>query len=468
MQRRFDRGVSLDKGQFMELLKEVGPEYEPIGPKLFEAFDRNRTGRLSASELTGGMTLLAGGVSKNQKMELMFDLYDRNGNGRISKAEMSDFMKSMHVLAVQFVDDEVKDLSNILVGVGRQQLGTSNSILADMQRQLRSKLDNHTQMIVERAFGEGRNIGGELSKADFTRLAQTQPQMFKWLTDLGKKMQNRMKKDAAKRYDDSQVRRQLKNVTHEEVRQITQQVVRGSVMRQTEIREVLGKLNLKNEHLMNRLISVFDRDQSGEIATHEFFASMGMLCSNSSGRDKLEFAFRMYDSANRGSLSRSDVEAFVNNFFKMAKSNIRKLIRGVNELFPGAHGDEDRQFGRTVQQLTDMRVKEFISKAVDDAMRYGQGGRLLDQSGFTRWCAIHTLIASSVISTCKPNKSLYILGAVRPMGCPRTWKRSGPAGSTASRTIFWRASKVRTHGPPTLTGGRTTGSIRASTGASAT
>ena len=42
MQRRFERGVSLDKQQFMDLLREVGPEYEPIGAKLFEAFDKDR------------------------------------------------------------------------------------------------------------------------------------------------------------------------------------------------------------------------------------------------------------------------------------------------------------------------------------------------------------------------------------------------------------------------------------------
>jgi hypothetical protein len=42
MQRRFERGVSVDKQQFMDLLREVGPEYEPIGAKLFEAFDKTR------------------------------------------------------------------------------------------------------------------------------------------------------------------------------------------------------------------------------------------------------------------------------------------------------------------------------------------------------------------------------------------------------------------------------------------
>ena len=40
------------------------------------------------------MTLLAGSVSKSEKMDLMFDLYDRNRNGRISRAEMSEFMQS--------------------------------------------------------------------------------------------------------------------------------------------------------------------------------------------------------------------------------------------------------------------------------------------------------------------------------------------------------------------------------------
>ena len=63
---------------------------------------------------------------------------------------------------------------------------------------------------------------------------------------------------------------------------MTQQVVRGSVMRESDIREVLGRVNLKNQQLKNRLISAFDRDQRGEIATHEFLSSMAMLCSSGS------------------------------------------------------------------------------------------------------------------------------------------------------------------------------------------
>jgi hypothetical protein len=42
LQRRFGRGVSVDRQQFMQLLREVGPEYEPIGDKLFDAFDKDR------------------------------------------------------------------------------------------------------------------------------------------------------------------------------------------------------------------------------------------------------------------------------------------------------------------------------------------------------------------------------------------------------------------------------------------
>ena len=338
------------------------------------------------------MTTLAGSVNKTDKMNIMFDLYDKDRSGTISRTEMSEFMESMYMLAVKFVDDQVRDLTDLLSGdtphARRQGLGSGSNILSDMQRQLRGKLKNHTQMVVERAFGEGRSRGGQLSKAEFTRWAQTQPQMFKWLTDLGKKMQNNMKKAEAKKYGDSQVRRQLKNVTLEEVRQMTQQVVRGSVMRESDIREVLGRVNLKNQQLKNRLISAFDRDQRGEIATHEFLSSMAMLCSSGSSRQKLEFAFRVFDTTGKGALGRTELEAFVNDFFKMAKSNIRKLIRGVNELFPGAHGDEDRQFGRSIQQLTETRIQEFVRRTVEDAMRtpFAQGGRSLDQRGFEQWC----------------------------------------------------------------------------------
>ena len=325
IQRRFGRGSQVDRQQFSQLLNEVGPEYAPIADKLFEAFDKDRSGRLSANELAGGMSVLAGKMNKTDKLNLMFDLYDRDRTGSISRTDMSEFMESMYMLAVKYVDDQVKDLSGLLGGdtpyARRAQLGTGSDILSDMQRQLRSKLKNHTQMVVERAFAQSR--GGQLSKSEFTRWAQDQPKMFNWITELGKKMVLHIQKQDNKRYD-SAVRRQLKNVTLEEVRQITQQVVRESrVMRETDIREVLQRVNLKNPQLMRRVsvfvkksrffndslieieddplkndapffrsMSTFDRDSRGVIATHEFVSSMAMLCSGGTSRQKLEFAFK--------------------------------------------------------------------------------------------------------------------------------------------------------------------------------
>ena len=39
---------------------------------------RCRSGRLSANELAGGMSVLAGKMNKTDKLNLMFDLYDRD------------------------------------------------------------------------------------------------------------------------------------------------------------------------------------------------------------------------------------------------------------------------------------------------------------------------------------------------------------------------------------------------------
>ena len=365
--------------------------HRPARPDATRAVPR-RDGRLNANELAGGLSVLAGGLNRDDKLNLMFDIYDRDRSGSISRTEMSEFMESMCSVAQQYANEQVKDFSSLLGGdtphARRAGMGSGSETLSDMQRQLRTKLQNHTQMVIERAFGEGRSRGGQLSKSEFTSWARGQPKMFKWLTDLGKKWTTHMaKKNSAP--GDSRIRRQLRNITLEEVRQMVTQVVRGSRMTENDIREVLGKLNLRNQQLKQRILSAFDRDRRGEIMKHEFCSCLGMLCSQGNARQKLEFAFRMFGEETPGgstSLSKQDVESFVNGFFKMARSEMRKMIRSINEMFPGARPDDDASFGRTIQQLTDSRVRQFINKTVDDAMRYATGGRSLDRRGFEQWC----------------------------------------------------------------------------------
>jgi Ca2+-binding EF-hand superfamily protein len=45
------------------------------------------------------MSVLAGKMSKDDKLNLMFDIYDRDRRGSISRTDMSEFMESMYAIA---------------------------------------------------------------------------------------------------------------------------------------------------------------------------------------------------------------------------------------------------------------------------------------------------------------------------------------------------------------------------------
>ena len=134
---------------------------------------------------------------------------------------------------------------------------------------------------------------------------------------------------------------------------MVKQLVRGNRMTEADIENVLERLRLKNRALKRRIMSAF-RDRNGEVSTHEFCSCLAMLCSSGNPRQKLEFAFRMFDSDGSGTLTRIEVESFVQDFFKMARVGLKKMIKGVSEMFPG----DDERFIRTMEQLTDTRIRQ--------------------------------------------------------------------------------------------------------------
>ena len=380
IRRRFGRDVQMDRSEFSRVLNDVGPVYSGLADKLFTAFDTNRDGRLDAHELAGGLSVLAGNVKKNEKLSLMFEMYNTSGSDSISRQEMQRFMDSMFTVALQYADDQIHSFDNLLSNstshARRAGVGSGSDLMDDIQRQLRNKLKMHQNRVVDDAFA--RAPGDRLSKVEFKRWADSQPNMFRWLTELGKKWTHQLQKNTTR--SSSAAQRKFQGVRLDDVHTMVKQLVRGNRMTEADIENVLERLRLKNRALKRRIMSAF-RDRNGEVSTHEFCSCLAMLCSSGNPRQKLEFAFRMFDSDGSGTLTRIEVESFVQDFFKMARVGLKKMIKGVSEMFPG----DDERFIRTMEQLTDTRIRQFATKVVDDAMRFSSNGAL-DQRQFKDWC----------------------------------------------------------------------------------
>mmetsp|Transcript_11988 Transcript_11988/g.23276 ORF Transcript_11988/g.23276 Transcript_11988/m.23276 type:complete len:191 (-) Transcript_11988:11-583(-) len=76
---------------------------------------------------------------------------------------------------------------------------------------------------------------------------------------------------------------------------------------QLDSTEFLGVAELAENPLVQRVVSVFDKDGNGSVSFLEFVLGLSKLASNTSSEDKLEFAFNIYDVNNDGYISNGDL-----------------------------------------------------------------------------------------------------------------------------------------------------------------
>jgi hypothetical protein len=145
-------------------------------------------------------------------------------------------------------------------------ISSSRDFMDDMQRQLQNKLKVHTDRVVDEAFA--RASGGRLSRAEFKRWADSQPKMFTWLTELGKKWTHSLQRSGSGS-SSSEFRRTFNNINLQDVQSMVRQVVRGKSMSERDIESVLDRLRIKNNMLKRRILSAF-RDRNGDMATGAF------------------------------------------------------------------------------------------------------------------------------------------------------------------------------------------------------
>lgn len=64
---------------------------------------------------------------------------------------------------------------------------------------------------------------------------------------------------------------------------------------------------LKDNPIVQKVISVFDKDNDGKISFYEFVLGLSALADSSSQEEKTKFAFAIYDSNNDGYISNGDL-----------------------------------------------------------------------------------------------------------------------------------------------------------------
>ncbi|CAE8591482.1 unnamed protein product [Polarella glacialis] len=73
--------------------------------------------------------------------------------------------------------------------------------------------------------------------------------------------------------------------------------------------EILGVAELAENPLVQRVISVFDKDGNGTVSFIEFLLGLAKLAGGTSEEHKLEFAFSIYDVNKDGYISNGDLFA---------------------------------------------------------------------------------------------------------------------------------------------------------------
>mmetsp|Transcript_48807 Transcript_48807/g.85971 ORF Transcript_48807/g.85971 Transcript_48807/m.85971 type:complete len:177 (+) Transcript_48807:75-605(+) len=76
---------------------------------------------------------------------------------------------------------------------------------------------------------------------------------------------------------------------------------------QLDPNEILGVAELTENPLVQRVISVFDKDSNGMVSFIEFLVGLARLASGTAEEQKLRFAFAIYDVNKDGFISNGDL-----------------------------------------------------------------------------------------------------------------------------------------------------------------
>jgi serine/threonine-protein phosphatase 2B regulatory subunit len=124
---------------------------------------------------------------------------------------------------------------------------------------------------------------------------------------------------------------------------------------------------LRENPIVQRVITVFDKNNDGKISFFEFITGLSALADFSSKEDKIKFAFQIYDSNSDGYLSNGDLFATLKLLCGDNLTDIQ-IQQAVDRTIVAADMDKDGKisFEEFADFVQDMRVNELFSINIFD------------------------------------------------------------------------------------------------------
>lgn len=126
---------------------------------------------------------------------------------------------------------------------------------------------------------------------------------------------------------------------------------------------------LNENPIVQRVISVFDKNNDGKISFYEFITGLSALADFSSKEDKIKFAFQIYDFNNDGFLSNGDL---FNTLKLLCGDNLTdiQIQQAVDRTIILADKDCDGKisFEEFADFVQDVKVNELFSMNLFDTV----------------------------------------------------------------------------------------------------
>lgn len=135
-----------------------------------------------------------------------------------------------------------------------------------------------------------------------------------------------------------------------------------------EPHELMDVPELCENPIVQRVISVFDKNRDGKLSYFEFISGLSSLADFSCEEDKLKFAFRIYDTNDDGFLSNGDLFSTLKILCADNLTDIQ-IQQAVDRTIVMADQDLDGQisFDEFTEFVKGMRVNELFSMNIFDS-----------------------------------------------------------------------------------------------------
>ena len=119
---------------------------------------------------------------------------------------------------------------------------------------------------------------------------------------------------------------------------------------------------LKDNPIVQRLITVFDKNNDGKLSFYEFVSGLSLLTNAGNSDDKMKTAFHIYDVDNDGYISNGDLFTILKILVGDNLTNIQ-LQQLVDRTLISADKDQDGKisFEEFCDYCKDMKIAEMLS-----------------------------------------------------------------------------------------------------------